>query len=170
MQTRRLVIVSGVSGIIGGLLRILSAFIPWRPDDAALEIFYLGTDLTLLFGLMGIYLVRHRDLSIIALAGFGIAVSGFALITGPDGQPFGIDIYSTGVIIIMIGLTLLSVDLLRTRTGAHLAAATWLLSFVIGAAGPPFGYDAESFMIAGILFGAGFVLAGIDLIRPARSD
>lgn len=165
MRTRWLIILCGVAALAGGLFRILSAFIVWTPGIPVLELFYLLIDLLLLFSVMGIYFVRHERMSPIAFIGFVLAVSGFALITGPDVAAFGIDVYRTGVQIIMVGLALFSIEALRLRTGPLLASVLWVMALVIGVAGTITGTEDVCFFVAGIVFGAAFIAAGIDLLR-----
>ncbi|MEM9669994.1 MAG: hypothetical protein AAF950_13800 [Pseudomonadota bacterium] len=43
-------------------------------------------------------------MKVLGFVGFTITASGIALITGVDGQAFGIDVYGAGTLIIGIGL------------------------------------------------------------------
>lgn len=53
MTPHHLIRLAGIAAILGGALRMVSAFIPYVPDSAPLEVFYLVIDLALLFGLIG---------------------------------------------------------------------------------------------------------------------
>ena len=125
MTDRNLLRVLGVAAMLGGSLRIASAFVRWRPGSATLELFYLLIDLLLLFGLMGAYLAHRSRLGIFGFVGFVVAEAGIASIVGPDATVFGIDTYATGVVVIMTGLTMLSVQMLAANPyGVLFARAT----------------------------------------------
>src|SRR5262245_34760419 len=155
----------GAAAVLGGLLRVVSAFIPWRPDSAPLELFYLVIDLALLFGLMGIYLAHRSRLGVLGFAGFVIAESGIASIVGPDTTSFGINGYAVGVVLIMSGLALLSIAMLVRREGSPWGPACWLGAIVVGGIGAAAGRADLGFAGGGIAFGLGFVVAGAALWR-----
>lgn len=164
MSGQTLLRISALLAILGGLLRIAAVFIPWSPDSPPLEALYLAIDLALLFGLMGVYLAHHRRLGVPGLAGFAIASAGLVLIARPDQVKFGFDSYYMGVLIIAIGLALLSLDLLYRRAMV-LAPGCWLASIAAGAAGAASGYSKEGLVAAGVLFGLGFVSAGLAVVN-----
>lgn len=169
MTARTLLRISALLAIVGGLLRVAAVFAPWPPDNTPLAALYLAIDLALLFGLMGVYLANHRRLGILGLAGFAIAAAGLALIAGPDQVKSGHDSYYRGVLIIAGGLGVLSIQLLRQRIMV-LAAASWLASIACGAVGAALGYPAKGFIVAGVLFGLGFVVAGVTVAGAAGSS
>lgn len=158
----------GFFAILGGGARILSSFIPWTGESAPLEAFYFGIDLCLLFGLMGFYSAIGAKLGLAGFAGFLIAASGVAFITGPDGVAFGVDIYNTGVAIIAAGLAILSAMLLIRRI-ARSAALLWLTAIAASIIGGALGHQDLGFTISGVAFGAAFVAAGIVTMREASS-
>jgi hypothetical protein len=167
MSDAMLLRVLGVAAILGGILRIASAFIPWVPGQAWLEGFYFAIDVLLLFGLMGIYFAHRARLGVFGFVAFVIAETGIASIVGPDGvmPEWGVDVYQFGVLIVTAGLTLFAVALLTTRSGAPWAPLSWLASAVVGVA-TSFGGDPEmGFLVGGVLFGLGFALAGLELMR-----
>ena len=157
----------GVAAILGGLLRIGSAFIPWAPNVAWLEAFYLVIDVLLLFGLMGFYFAHRARLGAFGFVAFVIAESGIAAIVGPDATAFGIDTYATGVLVITIGLTLLSLAILATRGAPWWVAACWLGSAIVGVGGSALGQAELGFFAGGILFGLGFIAAGVATMNAA---
>lgn len=150
--------------VLGGGARIVSSFIPWTPDNTWLEVFYLFIDINLLFGLIGFYLIYGIRLGAAGLAAFLIAASGIAFITGPDGESFGVDSYQTGVAVISVGLGAFSLLLLWRRVRPFLPPACWIGSFVIGGLGGPAGFPEQAFFVGGVLFGLGFLFAGLSTL------
>jgi hypothetical protein len=76
---------------------------------------------------------------------------------------FGIGGYGFGAPIALIGTTLLGV-LLALKGEQRLAAAFWLSALAIGIAGSFAEPSTLPQAAAGILFGAGFVAAGLALL------
>jgi hypothetical protein len=157
---------AGVAAIAGGALRVLSSA-PWLEDPIAREWLYAAIDVLLLFGLMGVYLERAARLGILGLASFAVAVAALSFIGGPDADPFGFSTYEQGAAALAIAMVGLSIAWLRAGERPYLAPACWFGSVI--AAGvlallpaplPDFGLP-----LAGALFGAGFVFAGVPLLR-----
>jgi TctA family transporter len=71
-----------------------------------------------------------------------------------------------GAAVSVIGVALLAADMLWRRIGSRIAPYLWLASFAL-AMWSAFGGQATIQALAGIAFGAGFAVAGIDLL--ARS-
>ena len=165
MSDTALLRVLGAFAVAAGMLRIGSAFIPWAPDVLWLELFYLAIDLMLLFGLMGVYFAYRARIGILGFVSFLIAEAGIASIVGPDTVAFGIDTYYAGVLVITAGLTLFAIQLLLTRAGPPWAALCWIGSAVVGIGATAGGSPSLGFVAGGILFGLGFVSAGVAMLR-----
>lgn len=168
MDDRTLYRLAGSAAVIGGALRIATSFVPWD-GSAPLEAIAFAVDVFLLFGLMGVYLSHRIGLGWGGFGAFVLAEVGIASIVGPDGQAFGIDTYLAGVHAISIGLLLLGVVMLVKRIDV-VAAICWIGSLGAGVAGGLVGQAAAGFLIGGILFGLGFVAAGIALLMPAAKS
>ncbi|MCG8403325.1 MAG: hypothetical protein MJA84_17270 [Firmicutes bacterium] len=167
MTTATLIRLAGLAAILGGALRIVSAFIPYVPDSAPLEAFYLVIDLALLFGLIGVYARVAGRLGGVGLAGFVVAAGGIAGIVGPDPVAFGIATYQVGVVAISMGLVVLAGQMLRVRAGGRVAPGLWLSAVAVGLLGGAVGWPQAGFVVAGVLFGGGFVAAGWRAWRRA---
>lgn len=168
MSDTALLRVLGMAAVLGGVLRVVSAFIPFAPDQAWLEVLYLVVDVCLLFGLMGIYLAYRSRVGVFGFIAFAIAETGIASIVGPDGvvPAYGIDVYQLGVLVITIGLTLFAIVQLVARAGPPWAPLCWIASMLAGV-GWSFGGNPEiGFLTGGVFFGLGFVLAGWPLLSP----
>lgn len=169
MDDRVLMRMAGAAAVLGGGIRIAMAFVPWAPGVAWLEAVAFAIDVLLLFGLMGIYLAHRAALGWGGFAAFVLAEIGIASIVGPDTVAFGIDSYLAGVHAISVGLLLLGVVMLLKRI-EPLAAACWIASLLVGLAAGVVGQGSAGFMIGGVLFGLGFVAAGLSLLRPAAKS
>ena len=159
----------GGAAVLGGVLRIVSAFVPWEQDLAWLEVFYFVIDVALLFGLMGVYFADRSRLGLAGFAAFALAETGIASIVGPDGMAFGLDVYQLGVFAISIGLAILGAVMLVKRAGSAIAASCWILSLAVGLAATFANQSVAGFVAGGILFGLGFVVAGVAVMRAATS-
>ena len=160
-----LVRVGAVAAIIGGVMRIVSTFIPYQGDLAWLEALYGVIDLCLLVGLIGIYLTVAEVIGSFGLVAFLIALAGVASIVGPDAVAFGVDVYRVGALIFVVGLAGLSVGLWAAVV-LRPSAALWCLTLIAGlasAAWPP------AFLISGLALGAGYLLAGVSILRGRGS-
>lgn len=147
--------------VAGGGLRMLAALIPYAANSPLLETLYAVIDIGLLFGLIAIYLDGAAAAGKMGLTGFAIALAGTASIVGPDARAFGIDFYLAGSLVLLAGLSLLAVAFWRAGHQVRPAQA-WLFSAVLAIAG---GALAQPLLIAvgGLLFGLGFVLAGLRI-------
>ncbi len=159
-----------ISAVTGGLLRLVSSFIPWAEASPKLESFYFVIDVALLFGLLTIYLARADRMTLVGLVGFFVAVIGQAAIIGPDHAPFGIDVYAAGVQLIAGGLFLIALDMMRTRAYPVWTFGFWIavpfVSIGLGLLDPsPYGWG---YFMGGILFSLGFVSGGIVLLRDRQ--
>lgn len=165
MNAKQLFALSGVAAIAGGLLRILAAF-PLITDPVTLEWLYTAIDVLLLMGLMGIYLARAVRLGFLGLASFGVAVTALSFIGGPDADPFEFSTYEEGATALAIAMVGLSIAWLQRGERPIWAPLCWFGSVVcVGLLNFIPLLTQYGFMLAGILFGLGFALAGLELLR-----
>ncbi|MGD9981743.1 MAG: hypothetical protein AB7H66_03075 [Hyphomonadaceae bacterium] len=168
MNSDALFKLSGAAAIAGGLLRVVSS-VSWTDDAVTLEWLYTAIDVLLLFGLIGIYLARAERLGFLGLAGFGVAVASLSFIGGPDADPFGFNTYEQGAAALAIAMVGLSIAWVRAREKPISPALCWFGSVICAGVlnlMPPLA--TYGFMLAGALFGLGFALAGVALLRPGR--
>jgi hypothetical protein len=152
------------ASLVAGFLRIASSFIPYEAGSAVLEALYGVIDLGLMFGLIAIYIASAERTGFTGLAAFLVALAGLASIVGPDSMMSGVDFYRIGALVFVAGLAGLSVQLLRVGV-MRASASLWLLAFAAGLAASVL---QQVFLVAGIALGAGFILAGITLMRGDR--
>ena len=158
MTAEQLFRLSGAAAIAGGALRIFSAF-PLLTDPIQQQWLWVIVDIFLTLGLIGIYVSRAAKLGFLGLASFVIAMAALSFVGGPDADPFGFSTYEQGAMTLVIALIGLSLAWVRAG-GRPLAAPICWFASALAAGLPVYG-----FMIAGMLFGAGFVLAGVLLLR-----
>lgn len=165
MNTTQLFTLSGLAAVAGGLLRIAVAF-PVIGDEITLQWLYTGIDMLLTFGIIGIYLDRAKRLRFLGFTSFVIAVAALSFIGGPDADPFGFSTYEQGAVTLAIALVGLSIAWISAGERPIFAPLCWFASVVAaGALGLSPATEPYGFLVAGVLFGLGFVLAGYDLAR-----
>jgi hypothetical protein len=162
---QQLLRLAAAAAILGGALRVGTAFLVWNPEAAWLEALALVIDLSCLFGLFGLYLPHREPLGRAGAVAFVISASGIASIVGPDTTAFGIDTYQAGVTTVSLGLSLLSALMLRRRSGSAAAAWLWMASTIAGLLGFVTGRPETGFFIGGVLFGLAFVADGVAAMR-----
>lgn len=163
MRAGTLLKLAGLAAVAGGALRIADAFTTGVLDDHTLQLLYFATDFLFLLGLVGIYAPRAEALGLGGVIGFAVTVLGFLIIRSSTLSFFGAGGYMFGATVTVLGLSAMSVTMLIRKSGSRCAAWLWLLSLALGIAGAvtggPFAGHA-----AGVVFGAGFVVAGIGLL------
>lgn len=166
MQKDALYKLSGLAAILGGGLDILRVF-PILTDPITREWLYAAIDVLLVFGLIGIYLIRAERLALLGLASFAVTMAGLSFIGGPDADTLGFSTGEQGMAVIAIGMIGLSIAWLRASEKPIAPPICWFGSAVaagvlgmLPAPAPDYALKAAT-----ILFGAGFVLAGLQFIR-----
>jgi hypothetical protein len=154
---------AGLSSIAGAVLRVIAAA-PSLPLTAqAAESLYLAIYALLLIGLLGIFSDADRLRRAIGAAGFVVAIAGLLLIrTGPRVGSLGE--FQAAAAVLALGLAVVGAAALRERGLLRWMGAMWVASFVAGLAGAVM-HVAAAFLVAVLLFCAGFVIAGVRLLR-----
>lgn len=166
MPITTIIKLAGLAAILGGSLRVLTSFLPPMPV-VALELLYLAVDLPLLLAVLGIYADQRRYTGRTAFAGFLLAVAGFALIVGPDGNLGPVAVYPVGALAISAGLCLLGAAAWPAR---RLPRATTVLWFIAAATGFGAAAGAPLAPIAGVAFGLAFAIAGARMLVPITAE
>ncbi|NWG52350.1 MAG: hypothetical protein HXY28_01385 [Hydrogenophilaceae bacterium] len=165
MKTEHLYRAAGWAAILGGAARIAAAF-PLGLGAAEAEALYAAIDILLLAGLVGIYLDRAHALGFLGVASFAVALAALSLIGGPDADPWGFSTYREGASVLALAMAGLSIAWVSRGQKPIWAPLLWFASLAAGgglAQAPALaGYAIP---VAGALFGAGFVAAGIALMR-----
>jgi hypothetical protein len=167
MNDRNLLRIAAAMAVTGGALRIADALLTGHFSGAALEPVYFLTDVLFLGGLLGLYLPRRDVLGWAGLASFALAAIGFLIIR--SASLFGGVGYILGASLVLGGTTALGVQL-AIKGSQRVAAGIWLAAFAIAVAGSCCVPQMREFDAAGMLYGIGFVAAGIALARQSAAQ
>ena len=132
-----------------------------------MEWLYLVIDILLMFGVIAVYLYQHVESGLWGFVGFVLAVIGIETIGGPDGKIGSVDVYMTGASVIGLGMVLLSVGSWRANRVPRCVPAVWVLSTGLGVIAVLAHMSGLAFQIAGVLFGLGFVGAGVHILADS---
>ena len=157
---------AGACAIAGGLLRIAAAFAPGHVPEGWTQPLYLATDILMTFGLLGVYARWRDDLGWSGFAGFVLSIVGVMIVRTYGGEAQG---YAIGAALWSIGMLLIGGSNLFGGGMPKLASWLWVGSFVVGALGVVVRDRTNSLVIAGVAFGAAFVVAGLGLMRDDAS-
>ena len=155
----------GVGGIVGGLLKIFLAFVRSAADRDLLQTLYALTDLGLILGLVGIYMLYRDRFSILGNSGFILTLLGLSFISGPETTLYGVNAYDIGFPVMCGGLALLSIGQLFIAGHPKLAPSLVLAGSVMSVPQLELLASLNFQMLASVFFGVGFVLYGAYLIR-----
>ena len=125
----------GLAALLAGALRVAISFWPSSNPNVALELLYLLIDLLILFGILGVYGFLGEQSGMAGFLGFLLAVSGTAIITGPDGELGGVDTYAAGSAVLAIGLVFLAVGSWKAARLPYWVPLLWVLTAVLGFVG-----------------------------------
>ena len=164
MTTRHLSRLGGAAAMIAALLRAIGSVVPVAPQTTTLAGLYLVTDVFILLGLMGWYVAQHERVRLSGLLGFVASVVGVAVIRS-NGDFSGVDTYSIGAPVLVIGLIVLATSAWRAGLMPAWVPAALLVAALLG----PVGYLAPGvsvlFAASGLAFSVGFGGAGVHLWR-----
>jgi hypothetical protein len=167
MLTTQLTRFGAALAVLAGALRIVAAFILELPE---IELFYLVIDLCILFGLIGVFGVRLEALGWCGLIGFVIALTGAALIVGPDATVLSVGTDFTGTLALLIGLNLLGLVAWQSHCLPRWIPMFWALSTVTGAVSFAAPNLEWLFTVSGVLFGVGFAGAGLAALSRSKRE
>jgi hypothetical protein len=160
MLYRPFTIVAGAAAVTGGALRIVAIFTTGTFAPQTLAWFYFLIDVLLTLGLVGWYVPRADRLGGVGLTGFVTAAGAILLIRSAG--LLGANTYQAGATLLAVGLAVMSAAALWRRDKPVLAPMLWLLCLASGIAALAFRPVA---MAAFVLFGLGYVAAGVELLR-----
>ena len=159
MRSRPFLVLTGAAAAMGGTARIAAIFTTPIAAPQTLAWFYFAIDVLLMLGLAGWYVLRAERLGHAGLIGFVIALSAILLIRSAD--QLGAT-YRTGASMLAVGLAVMSAAALLRGDKPLLAPTLWLLCLVSGVVAFAFAPAATA---AFVLFGLGYVAAGVELLR-----
>ncbi len=160
MRTQTLLHLAGLAAIAGGALRVGEPLLRTVLTGDALPLVYFLIDVLLLLGLMGWYACRAEKLGIAGLVGFVSGTVGILVIRSAG--LFGTQGYTIGATLLLLGLVVMNAPTLIRRDGPICPPLLWLIAFLCGLAS--LAYAPLAF-VAGTVFGIGYILAGVSLLR-----
>lgn len=163
MKPVTLMSLGATAAIAGGALRVFTALFTHVETTPFLEFLYFLIDILLLFGLIAIAAGWVSRLNPVSLIMFAIAFIGLASLVGPETVINGVDYYMIGASVLSVGLVGFSMTVFHI-VALRRAAYFWTASFVSGVFSTLSG-NPQAFLIAGALFGLGFVAAGVATLE-----
>lgn len=164
MSTQTLIRFGALAAVVAGILRVVSGLVPATGARDGLEWFYLVIDTLLMFGVIAVYSYQHEESGVCGLVGFVLAVIGIESIGGPDGKIGIVDVYTAGTSVIGIGMAFLAVGSWVAGRLPRYVPVLWMLSTGMGVVAVFANMSGVEFQIAGMLFGLGFVGAGVHIL------
>lgn len=160
MNTSQFVRWSGVAAIVTGIGNVIislgvGASAPW---------IYIVTNVATLIALIGIYLFQKDSAGVMGLIAFLVASAATLLLT------FAFNL-SLSAMAYAIGLVLIAIATLRAGVFPKWVPWIWLAATIVGIPGV-FLPDLEQtfFLLGSILFGAGFIGAGLTLWKSSLRE
>jgi hypothetical protein len=157
------------AAIVGGALRVADAYLATTGAVRALQIAYFVTDVMLLFGLCGIYFPLRKILGSVGLFGFVAAVVGLLIVRTSRLNGLGSIAYLIGAAVTLFGVVAMATVMLARKAFPKLGPALWIASLIVGLIGLTSTKLSWAVALAGVLFGIGFVVAGINLLQPVST-
>ena len=165
MSRINLIRLGGLAAVIAGILRGVNSFLPSALPDEAIAflylLFYLLTDIFLLFGMIGLYGFQHQKSGSWGFFGFVLTIIGITIIR--TGTVPSVNLYPVGASIFAVGISSFAVGSWIAGKLPKWISALWIISTVVGF----IGYFVPNlnllFAISGLLFGVGFASAGLKV-------
>jgi hypothetical protein len=156
MSKPNLFALAGLAAILGGIGRAASSFAPHFLTGEGAQYLFLATDILLTLAVIGFYGVIASRAGIIALAGFIACIASMLILQDHDE-------YMGAALIFAIGLVAMGVAAVVTRSFAWPGPLFWILSLAVGLFGVGVPGYASAFVLSGLLFSIGFILAGVEM-------
>ena len=151
------------AAIAGGALRIFTALFTHIEPTPFLELQYFLIDILLLFGLVAVVASWLNRLNPVSLMMLAVAFIGLASLVGPETVIDGIDYYMVGASVLSVGLVGFSMAVFHIKV-LRKTAFFWTASFASGVFSM-LSSNPQAFLVAGILFGLGFVAIGVATLE-----
>lgn len=157
MSSATLIRYGGLAAIFAGVLRASASFIPYSQPTTALELLYVVIDVLIVLGLIGVYGYQREKTGWWDRLGLLLTLIGIAIIRGRA------EWYAVGAPMVSFGFSLLAIGSWKTGRLPRVVSALWLLSTVVGVGGYVVKAPDVTFVIAGVAFGLGLIMAGISI-------
>jgi len=164
----RLIRWGGLAAVLAGILRVIASFTP-TTTSVGLQIFYFVIDVLLLLGVIGVYAFQKQETGRWGFVGFVMALIGAGLLIGHDVVSAVAFLYPVAAFLFAVGISVLAIRSSAANTLPRWTSALLITSTVIGILGFVVkGFDIL-FVISGVIFGIGFIGAGLTVwLQPVR--
>jgi len=170
MSKNTLLRLSGIAAIAGGALRVADGLLITSAAIPIQQFAYFFTDLMLMFGLCGIYLVRSNRLGLAGLVGFVFSFTGILMVRTSALSLFGFSAYLIGASVTLLGVVGIGTAMLIHNVFPKLAPLLWIASLIIGVVSLLPIAMRWGVTLAGVTFGIGFIVAGISLLSDKATS
>ena len=161
-----LIRLGSIAAVLAGALRVLTSFLP--PTTDKIMTLYLIVDVLLLFGCVGLYEFQRVESRFLETLAVLFEIFGALILIARDLALLRSEVYPIGALLFAVGVDLFAIASWRSRTFPRWILTLLILSTFIG----PIGFFtprlAILFAASGILFGIGFLSAGISIWPPRR--
>ena len=163
MSRENLFRLTAIVAVVAGVLRAIDSFAFEFMSSGASEKLFLVTDIFLLLALIGLYARLSGAIGWSGLLGFIVALVGIVMVRSAGDN---IDAYVYGATVVAVGTAIFGATIIAVRAFPVIGPILWIVALIAGVG----AYLVESdwaFEFAGVAFGLGFVLAGLNLFRRA---
>jgi len=158
----------GLAAVLAGILRGIASFTP-TAASAGLQLFYFVIDVLLLLGVICVYAFQKQETGRWGFFGFVMALIGAGLLIGHDVVSAVAFLYSVAAFLFAVGISVLAIRSWAANTLPRWASALLITSTVVGILGFVVGGFDILFVISGVIFGIGFIGAGLTVwLQPVR--
>jgi hypothetical protein len=152
----------GLAAVLAGILRGIASFTP-TAASVGLQIFYFAIDVLLLLGIIGVYGFQKKETGRWGFFGFLLALIGAGLLIGHDVDNALVLLYPVAAFLFAVGISVLAIRSWAAKTLPRWASAFLITSTLVGILGYVIkGFDVL-FVISGVIFGIGFIGAGLTV-------
>jgi drug/metabolite transporter (DMT)-like permease len=107
---------------------------------------------------------------VVGLLGFAASIAGLLIVRTSGLNGLGSNSYLIGATLTLIGVVAMGTVMLVRKAFPKLGPALWIASFVVGLIGLLSAKLSWAVALAGVIFGIGFIAAGINLLREESQD
>jgi len=158
----------GLAAILAGLLRGIASFTP-TTASVGLQIFYFTIDVLLLLGAIGVYAFQKQETGRWGFVGFLLALIGAGLLLGHDVVNAVAFLYPEAAFLFAVGISVLAIRSWAANILPRWVSTLLITSTVIGILGFVVKGVDVLFVISGVIFGIGFIGAGLTIwLQPVR--
>lgn len=170
MRHRIVLRLAGVATLVGAVVDIVAPFLIYpRLVEPQPHLVYVAIDLLLMIGMLGVWSASQARASVLGLIGFVLGLLAVMLVRTSSAKIFGEASYMIASSLWSIGMVVWAIDLLRAKA-FRVSAGLWIAALVIGLVGVALKDHGPVAHVAKISFIAGFVCAGIHLIRTREQS